>query len=249
MTELHQQMTSKQQHYARSAFSDSATKLGISILQTAKQPDKVLKHGRYFGIPGSTKLAKEILERALATPKIQALLANRPSPQWPDLEQMAAMPKGSLGWCVHRRLEKLGISFFVQQSQVKESQTDEEYVVTRGARLHEIHHTILGLPITVAGEAAATAFYASTGSSPYHIGVLSSWMLRGAYEPSERRLIWDAIGFGIAVGQKVPELFSPRWEDGWEKSIIDWQDELGITELLKSSPFQDEFANIYGLTL
>ena len=242
-------MTSKQQHYARSAFSDGATKLGISILQTAKQPDKVLKHGRYFGIPGSTKLAKEILERALATPKIQALLANRPSPQWPDLEQMAAMPKGSLGWCVHRRLEKLGISFLVNQSQVAESQTDEEYVVTRGARLHEIHHTILGLPITVAGEAAATAFYASTGSSPYHIGVLSSWMLRGAYEPSERRLIWDAIGFGIAVGQKVPELFSPRWEDGWEKSIIDWQDELGITELLKSSPFQDEFANIYGLTL
>ena len=242
-------MTSKQQHYARSAFSDGATKLGISILQTAKQPDKALKHGRYFGIPGSTKLAKEILERALATPKIQALLANRPSPQWPDLEQMAAMPKGSLGWCVHRRLEKLGIAFLVNQSQVKESQTDEEYVVTRGARLHEIHHTILGLPITVAGEAAATACDASTGSRPFHIGVLSSWMLRGAYAPSERRLIWDAIGFGIAVGQKVPELFSPRWEDGWEKSIIDWQDELGITELLKSSPFQDEFANIYGLTL
>ena len=64
-----------------------------------------------------------------------------------------------------------------------------------------------------------------------------------------RRLIWDAIGFGIAVGQKVSELFSPRWEDGWEKSIIDWQDELDITELLKTSPFQDEFANIYGLTL
>ena len=242
-------MTSKQQHYARSAFSDGATKLGISILQTAKQPDKIFQHGRYFGIPGDTKLQKEILERALATPKIQTLLANRPSQLWPDLEQMAAMPKGSLGWCVHRRLEKLGISFLVNQSQVKESQTDEEYVVTRSARLHEIHHTILGLPITVAGEAAATAFYASTGSSPFHIGVLSSWMLRGAYEPSERRLIWDAIGFGIAVGQKVPELFSPRWEDGWEKSIIDWQDELGITELLKSSPFQDEFANIYGLTL
>ena len=38
----------------------------------------------------------------------------------------------------------------------------------------------------------------------------------GAYEPSERRLIWDAIGFGIAVGQVVPELFSPRWEEGWK---------------------------------
>ena len=60
---------------------------------------------------------------------------------------------------------------------------------------------------------------------------------------------WDAIGFGISVGQKVTELFTPRWEDGWEKPIVDWQDELGLSELLKTSPFRDEFANIYGLNL
>ncbi|GIR25195.1 MAG: hypothetical protein CM15mP39_10060 [Synechococcus sp.] len=63
---------------------------------------------------------------------------------------MAAMPKGSLGWCVHRRLEMLGISFLVEQLQIPESQTDEEFALTRAFRLHDIHHTILGLPITVA---------------------------------------------------------------------------------------------------
>ena len=242
-------MTTVQKHYARSSFSNDAAKLGISILQTAKQPEKIFQHGKYFGIPGQTKLEKDCIERVLATPKVQELLANRPSPLWPDLEQLAAMPKGSLGWCVHRRLEKLGISFLVDQSLIPESQTDEEFALTRFTRLHELHHTILGIPITVAGEAAATAFYASTGSSPFHIGVLSSWMLRGAYEPGERRLIWDAIGFGIAVGQEVSELFSPRWEEGWERPITDWQDELGISELLKTSPFQDEFATIYGFNL
>ena len=242
-------MVTEQKNYVRSSFSEGVTKLGISILQTAKQPERIFQHGRYFGIPGNTKLEKGCVERILASTKVQELLVNRPSPLWPDLEQMAAMPKGSLGWCVHRRLEKLGISFLVDQLQIPESQTDEEFAGTRAFRLHEIHHTILGLPITVAGEAAATAFYASTGSVPTDIGILSSWMLRGAFEPGERRLIWDAIGFGIAVGQKVPELFSPRWEDGWEKSITDWQDELGISELLKTSPFQEEFANIYGFNL
>ena len=74
-------------------------------------------------------------------------------------------------------------------------------------------------------------------------------MLRGAYEPSVRRLIWDAIGFGIAVGQIVPDLFSPRWEEGWKKSITDWHEELGISDVLKTSPFKDEFENIYGLQL
>ncbi len=233
----------EQQHYVRSSFSEAATKLAVSILQTAKEPDKVLKHGRDCGIPGNTKLQQECMERILPTAKVQDLLANRPSPIWPDLEQMAAMPKGSLGWCVQRRMKKLGLSFLVNDSQVPESQ--EDFVKSRAARLHEIHHTILGLPITVAGEAAATAFYASTGSMPYDIGILASWMLRGAYAPSERRLIWDGISFGIAVGQTAPELFSPRWEDGWERSIIDWQNELGITKLLKTSPFQEDLVNIY----
>ena len=238
---------SEQHNFVRSSFSKDATKLGVSILQTAKQPDKIFQHGRYFGIPGNTKLQQECMERIMDTPKVQNLLANRPSSMWPDLEQMAAMPKGSLGWCVQLRLQKLGLSFLVNKSPVPESQ--EEFVISRSVRLHEIHHTILGLPITVAGEAAATAFYASTGSMPFDIGILSSWMLRGAYAPSERRLIWDGIGFGIAVGQTVPELFSPRWEDGWERSIIDWQNELGITQLLKTSPFKDDFVNIYGLSL
>ena len=242
-------MTSAQKNFVRSSFSEGVTKLGISILQTAKQPERIFRSGRYLGIPGSSKLQKDVIERILATPSVQELLANRPSPRWPDLEQMAAMPKGSLGWCMHRRLEKLGISFLVDQSQIPESQTDEEFALTRAFRLHDIHHTILGLPITVAGEAAATAFYASTGSVPSDIGTLTSWMLRGAYEPGERRLIWDAIGFGITVGQKVPELFSPRWEEGWERSITDWQEELGISELLKTSPFEDEFENIYGFNL
>ena len=121
----------------RSTFSEAATKLAISILQTAKEPDKVFQHGQYFGIPGNSKLQQECMARILATPKVQTLLANRPSPLWPNLGQMASMPKGSLGWCVQRRLQKLGLSFLVNQSQVPESQKDEDYVIIRAARLHD----------------------------------------------------------------------------------------------------------------
>ena len=38
--------------------------------------------------------------------------------------------------------------YFIDQSQMSESQTDEEFVLTSAIRSHEIHHTILGLPIT-----------------------------------------------------------------------------------------------------
>ena len=238
-----------EQQFVRSSFSKGVTKLALSILQTAKQPDKALQHGKYFGVSGTTKLSEECIERIIDTPNVQSLLADRPSLEWPSLEQMATMPEGSLGWCVQRRLEKLEISFLVQESQIPETLTDLEYGLIRGARLHEIHHTVLGLPITVAGEATATAFYASTDSMPFDIGVMTSWMLRGSYAPDERRLIWDGIGFGIAVGQTIPELFSPRWEEGWERPITDWHKELGLTDLLKESPFKDDFMSIYGISL
>ena len=90
-------MTSTTKNFVRSSFSEGITKLGISILQTAKQPERIERSGRYLGIAFNTKLQKEAIARILATPKAQELLADRPSSQWPDLEQMAAMPKGSLG--------------------------------------------------------------------------------------------------------------------------------------------------------
>ena len=118
-------MTSTQKPFVRSSFSEGVTKLGISILQTAKQPERIGRCGRYLGIPGNSLVRKDVIARILATPAVQELLPNRPSPRWPDLEQMAAMPKGSLGWCLHRRQEKLGITVLVDKSQIPESQSDE----------------------------------------------------------------------------------------------------------------------------
>lgn len=218
-------------------------------MQTAKNPERIKRSGRYLGIPTETDLQKERVASFMDRPSVKEILTDRPSPQWPSLEEMGAMPRLSLGWCVHRRLESLGLAFLVDQANIPENQTDHEYGLFRFFRLHDVHHTVLGLPITVAGEAAATAFYASTRSVPSDIAILSSWMLRSSYEPNERRLIWDAIGFGIAVGQVIPDLFSQRWEDGWERPMTDWHDELGISELLKTSPFRDEFETVYGLSL
>ena len=97
IAELHQLMTSTTKNFVRSSITEGITKLGISILQTAKQPERTERSGRYLGIAFNTKLQKEAIARILATPKAQELLADRPSSQWPDLEKMAAMPKGSLG--------------------------------------------------------------------------------------------------------------------------------------------------------
>ena len=141
----------------RSSLFEGPTKLAVSILQTAREPDKVLKHGRYFGIPAGTNLQKDCFERFLNTSKVQDLLNNRPSQQWPDLEEMVAMPKAGLGWCLQQPMEKLGPSILPLQK-LLEPESYKAYFISRTVRCHEIHHTVLGLPITVAGEAAHQHF-------------------------------------------------------------------------------------------
>ena len=150
-------MKPDKQHYVRSSFTEGAAKLAVSILQTAKEPDKVLKHGRYFGITAETTLQKDCFERFLNSPKVQDVLNNRPPQNWPDLEEMAAMPRGSLGWCLQQRMKKLGISF-LPLPELPEPESNKAYFISRTVRCHEIHHTVLGLPITVAGEAAHQHF-------------------------------------------------------------------------------------------
>ena len=71
IAELHQPMTSTIKNFVRSSFSEGITKLGISILQTAKQPERIERSGRYLGIAFNTKLQKEAIARILATLKAQ----------------------------------------------------------------------------------------------------------------------------------------------------------------------------------
>ena len=60
-----------EQQFVRSSLSKGAAKLALSILQTAKRPDKALQHGKYFGVSGTTKLSEECLERIMENPNVQ----------------------------------------------------------------------------------------------------------------------------------------------------------------------------------
>ena len=47
-----------------------------------------------------------------------------------------------------------------------------------------------------------------------------------------------AIAFGLELGATAPPLLAQRWEEGWTRQLKDWRSELGLSELLKRSPFR-----------
>jgi ubiquinone biosynthesis protein Coq4 len=223
----------------RAKLRKDAMKMAVSILQSAKDPNNLHKtHGKYLVVPDHYDLKRQAENRLLAHPLLQPLIAERFAAPWPSLDAMSDMPIGSLGFCVHARVKGLGIKEL--EFPPPSSDSDEDYLNNRIAITHDIHHVILGVPITVAGEAATHAYYGCTREDPFYIGTLAMWMTHGLMAPEQHRIIWEAISFGSRVGLEGPFLDACRWEEGWERPLEEWRSELGLLPLLENSPFQDE---------
>ena len=223
----------------RAKLRNDAMKMAVSILQSAKDPNNLHKtHGKYLSVPDHYDLKRQADNKLLANPLLQSLIDERFAATWPSLDAMSKMPKGSLGFCLQARTKGLGIEEL--EFPPPSSDSAEDYLNHRIAITHDIHHVILGVPITVAGEAATHAYYSCTRKDPFYIGTLAMWLTHGLMAPEEHRIIWEAISFGSRVGLGGPFLDACRWEEGWERPLAEWRHELGLTSLLENSPFQDE---------
>ena len=89
-----------------------ATKLGIS-LRRQQSSLKEFSTRQYFAIQDKLNW-RDCIERVLATPKVQELLANRLHHYGQILNKWLLCLRSC--WCVHRCPEKLGLTFLVDQS-------------------------------------------------------------------------------------------------------------------------------------
>ena len=62
---------------SRTELREDALKLAVSILQSAKDPEHIVKHSKYFGTAFKWDLHKESVEAFLADPRIQSLVEER----------------------------------------------------------------------------------------------------------------------------------------------------------------------------
>ena len=46
----------------------------------------------------------------------------------------------------------------------------------------------------------------------------------------------------MELGRVCAPLLAQRWEEGWDRPLTDWKEQLGITELVKRSPFRVEMS-------
>ncbi len=228
----------------RTELKEDALDLALGILQLARDPEHGFKHSRHFSPIFKWDLQKEWLKRFVTHPKLQPLVDEQFDVPWPSFDAMRAMPVGSLGFCAQQMFGQLGIDPLppVNKNLRKVAKTNEngDYLTRRIRSTHDIHHLVLGVDTSVAGEAAVQAYYAVSQRQPGVVAGLSALMTHSFIEPDEHRMIWEAISFGAQVGLAGVFLEGCRWEEGWERPLAEWRSELGLSRLLEKSPFQDE---------
>jgi ubiquinone biosynthesis protein COQ4 len=220
-----------------------AIRAAVGLLETARDPEHTLVHALpMLDVISDSTLGEAGRARLLEDPILLAMARERYRGTWPDADALAAMPAGSLGRLHQERFERLGLQP-TPAPQLPSLEGDGAYLLQRLRSTHDLHHTVLGLPITVAGEAAGSTYYAQALHQPGSVAILAAWILHGQQQSAEHDAIWAGIRYGLEVAETVgPRLLSTRWEEGWEEPIAIWRERLGLTDLLPRSPFQEELA-------
>lgn len=166
-----------------------------------------------------------------------------------DLEAMLKMPKGSLGWTYGKILSTLGYDpqFYPQPTEFK---SDAEYIGFRVDKTHDIHHVLTGFSLDNLGELGVISVTVAQTRYPTFLLVdLLSLLLTFfttdtlTSEVQNEEDLTKTLGYkfelisqGIHMGREAKPLFAIKWEEGLERSLEDWREELNITPI-KTGPW------------
>jgi len=177
---------------------------------------------------GSPQMA-DCVRRFRDVPGGSALMDERYPPLQPDIERLLTLPEGCLGKRYASLIKQLGYDpeFFRPRS----IETEEQWLTQRIATTHDIHHVVSGFGTEPEGESGVLAITAGQIGFPAYVLLTGASQLanfRFRLEQFEQVSRATAHGFGMA--RQAHCLAAVRWEDGWDKPIDQWREELGIRD-------------------
>ncbi|CAL1569284.1 unnamed protein product [Knipowitschia caucasica] len=144
-----------------------------------------------------------------------------------DLDKMAAMPEGSFG---KEYLRFLNENRVTPDSRAEVRFVDDEelaFVMQRYREVHDLLHTLLGMPTNMLGEVAVKWFEAANTGLP--MCVLGAVLGPLRLKPVRLQTLLTTLGpWAVKNGQKSRCVLNIFYENRWEQYIEDLREELGI---------------------
>lgn len=207
------------------------------LLELIEQPDRVPSALAILNHSYPSPLAAMARQRLRQDPAIAALIAERYWGLWPTLQELTALPVGSLGQQLGALLTQEGMDLIPRPEGLDQLSDDDQYLQLRTRACHDIWHLVTGFPTTLPGEVALNGFGARQLRQPGPVLLLAADLLSRAHLSDTTPDLADAVSFGLRLGGVCAPVLAQRWEEGWSKPLQQWREELGIAEELALSPF------------
>jgi ubiquinone biosynthesis protein COQ4 len=198
-----------------------------------------LETANVFDIEDSLRdshLMVKCLEAVRKDPDSARLLAERYMGEEFDLKKMLKMPRNSLGWTYARVLSAM--NYNPQFYRIREIHSDIDYVTHRIRKTHDLHHIVTGFSFDDFGEMGVISVTVGQIGYPAFIlidmlGSLIDYLVDTKTDVIDDRLEYnfDLISEGIRIARQSKPLFAVKWEEGLERSLDEWRDELNIQPL------------------
>ena len=222
-----------------SAYRNLLKRLAVDLAALCSNPNDLDHAFDLLNATYSTDVAQAARDRLKADPAIQALVKDQYWGHWPTAKELVDMPEGSLGHVYGLFLTSQGLSELPAPELSKEMASDDAYMQLRIRYTHDLWHVIAGLPITMAGEAAANGLTTEQLRWPGSALLIAADLVHRVSDADEVTAVdvGVAIAYGLNLGATAQPLLAQRWEEGWETPLQTWRDALGIRALLRQSPF------------
>ncbi len=182
-----------------------------------------------------TKQISVCVDRVKAIPEARALMESRYLGPMIDLEAMSQLSRGTLGHTYASVMKSLDYdpNFFRQ----REIKTDEDWLTMRLRKTHDLLHLVTGFGPT-GGELGVLSIQAVQIGYPSSVFLqVASIAMALKQAPEKLPDITRQVARGMGMAIQMKPLIAQRWEDGWDKPLRQWREDLNITNPVIEEPY------------
>jgi ubiquinone biosynthesis protein COQ4 len=168
----------------------------------------------------------EAVVRMKADPAVGRLISEGYTTPDYDLDELIKYPPGSLAHTYAKLMRLVGYSakFFPE----REIKSDADYCIMRVRKTHDLHHVVTGFSQQGPGEAGVIGVTAYQFGYPAFVLIDLAAMALTFHRAEGFQNAVNDVGRGMLMGHDCKPLLAVKWEEGWEKPVARWREELGI---------------------
>ncbi len=202
------------------------TQLIDSFMRLIEQPAEFSAIYTIDTILRQTELSAVACTYLKSEPAVAAIIQESYIGPIPQIEVLLSYPANSLGYqyAAHLQANQFTPVFYPQQT----FDDDISYLTLRRSQTHDIYHVITGFGTDLPGEVGLQAFQLAQTRSPLAIPLIATALAATLDQSVLFCQLMTQLQRGWEMGIQAQPFLAQKWEEAWEKPVVDWRQDLGV---------------------